>query len=45
MTAFDVGGGNTCAAYDGGRLSCIGDDSHKQLGPGDVDGMWGFDGP
>jgi hypothetical protein len=45
LVAFDVGGGHVCATYEGGRLSCGGDNSRKQLGLRDNNGLYGFDTP
>ena len=44
VTTFDTGGAHVCAVFDGGKVTCAGDNARNQLGLGDEGyGLYGFD--
>lgn len=44
VSAFDTGGAHLCGIFDGGKVTCTGNNARHQLGPAEVSGIYGFDG-
>jgi hypothetical protein len=46
FSMFDTGGAHVCAIFDGGKVTCFGNNARRQTGLGESgSGIYGFDGP